>query len=48
VGLVPGSEGGGINLDDAVLHKGLGADQLVVGGVVYDIKNTGLLGGDYI
>lgn len=46
VGLVPGSEGGSINLDDAVLHKGLGADQLVVRGVVHDIKDTGLFGRD--
>jgi len=46
MGFVPGSEGSGIDLDDAVLHKGLGADQLIIGGVVYDIKDTGLLGGD--
>ena len=39
---VPLSEGGGVNFDDAVLDKGLGADELVVGGVVDDINDSGL------
>lgn len=38
------TEGGSINLDDAVLHQGVGAHQLVVGGVVHDTKDTGLAG----
>lgn len=34
MGLVPLSEGGSVNVDDAALHKSLGSEQLVVGGVV--------------
>lgn len=41
---VPLSEGGGVNLDDAVLDEGLGTNELVVGSVVNDIDNTGLSG----
>ena len=41
--LVPLAEGGGIDLDDAVLHEGVGADELVVGGVVHDVQKTSLL-----
>jgi len=41
---VPLAEGGRVNLDDAVLDEGLGADKLVVGGVVDDIDNSGFLG----
>lgn len=44
--LVPGLERSGIDLDDGVLHQGLGAHQLVVGGVVDDVQHTGLSGGD--
>lgn len=44
VGLVPGSERGGVNLDDSVLHQGLGSDKLVIRSVVDNIKDTGLLG----
>ncbi len=44
--LVPSLERSGIDLHDGVLHQGLGAHQLVVGGVVHDIQNTGLSGGD--
>jgi hypothetical protein len=44
VGLVPLSEGGGIDLDDGGAGEGVGADELVVGGVVDDTDDTGLLG----
>ena len=44
VGLIPGSERGGINLDDSVLHQGLGSDKLVIRSVVNNIEDTGLLG----
>jgi hypothetical protein len=44
---VPGLERSGINLDDGVLHQSLGTHQLVVGGVVHNIKDTSLVGGDY-
>jgi hypothetical protein len=44
VGLVPLSEGSGINLDDSGLGEGVGTDELVVGGVVDDTNHTGLLG----
>lgn len=37
-------ERSGINGDDGVLDKGLGTDQLVGGGVVHDIDDTGLTG----
>jgi hypothetical protein len=43
VGLEPHTEGSGINLDDGGLGKGVGADKLVVGGVVDDTDDTGLL-----
>lgn len=42
--LIPLTESSGINLDNAVLDEGLGTHQLVVGGVVNDIQNTGLAG----
>ena len=32
--LVPAAEGGAVNLNDCALDEGLGADELVVGGVV--------------
>lgn len=44
VGLVPLTEGGGIDLDDGGAGQGVGADQLVVGGVVGDGDDTGLAG----
>jgi hypothetical protein len=44
VGLVPLSEGGGIDLDDGGAGEGVGADKFVVGGVVDDTDHTGLLG----
>lgn len=44
VGLVPLSEGGGVDLDDGALGQGVGSDQLVVGGVVGDTDDTGLAG----
>lgn len=42
VSLVPLAEGRGIDDHDAVLHQGLGSHQLVVGGVVHNIGDTGL------
>jgi hypothetical protein len=42
VSLVPLTERSGINLDNAALDKGVGTDQLVVGGIVDDTSNTGL------
>ena len=42
--LVPLAEGSGIDLDNGVLHKGTGTDQLVVGRVVDDSDDTGLAG----
>merc|ERR1719333_315700 len=39
---VPLSEGGGIDVDNGVLDEGLGANELVVGGVVDNINNTRL------
>lgn len=44
MGLVPLTEGRGIDLDDGGLGQGVGADQLVVGGVVGDDDDTGLAG----
>ena len=38
------SEGSGINDHDGVLDEGLGSDQLVVGGIVHDVDDTGLTG----
>jgi len=40
--LVPLTERSSINLDDGVLHQSLGTDQLVVGGVVDNVQDTGL------
>lgn len=44
VGLVPLTEGSGIDLDDGGLGQGVGADELVVAGVVGDDDDTGLAG----
>lgn len=44
VGLVPLTEGSGIDLDDGGLGEGVGADELVVAGVVGDDDHTGLAG----
>lgn len=42
---VPLGEGSGVDLDDAVLDEGVGTDQLVIGGIVDDVEDTGLAGG---
>lgn len=44
VGLVPLTKGRGVDLDDGGLGQGVGADELVVGGVVGDANDTGLAG----
>ena len=44
VGSVGSLEGGGVDLDDAALDEGLGAHQLVVGGVVDHVQDAGLAG----
>ena len=44
MGLVPLSEGSSIDLDDSGAGQGVGTDELVVGGVVDDTDDTGLLG----
>lgn len=44
VGLVPLSEGSGIDLDDGAAGQGVGTDELVVGRVVGDGDDTGLAG----
>jgi len=36
MGLIPLPEGGGIDLDDSALDKGVGSDKFIVGGVVCD------------
>jgi len=42
---IPGLKWSGIHLNDGVLHQSLGAHQLVIGGIVHHIKNTGLVCG---
>ena len=37
-------EGGGIDLNNCVFDEGLGSDELVVGGIVNDIQDSGLCG----
>lgn len=44
VGLVPLSEGGGVDLDDGALDEGVCPDELVVGRVVDDPDDAGLAG----
>jgi hypothetical protein len=44
VGLVPLTEGSGVDLNDGGLGQGVGADKLVVGRVVGDGDDTGLAG----
>merc|ERR1719270_170364 len=44
VGLIPLTEGGGIDDDDGVLDEGLGPDQLVVASVVHNVDDPGLAG----
>ena len=41
---VPLLEGRGVDLHDAVLDESLGPHELVVGGVVDDVDDLGLLG----
>merc|ERR1712194_786205 len=45
--LVPLTVWGGIDLDDAALHEGVGTQQLVIGGVVHNVKHTSALGDGY-
>ena len=45
--LVPSLERSGIDLDNGILDKGLGADQLVVGGIVDDIQDTNLASANF-
>ena len=44
---VPLREGGGVDLNDAVLDESFGSDQLVVGSVVDDVKDSGFSGGGF-
>lgn len=44
VGLVPLAEGGGVDLDHGGAGQGVGADELVVGGVEGDTDNADLAG----
>ena len=44
MGLKPLSEGGSVDLDDGGLGEGVGTDEFVVGRVVDDTDDTGLLG----
>jgi hypothetical protein len=43
--LVPEPELGAVDLDDGTLDEGLGPHELIVGGVVDDVKDTGLASG---
>ena len=45
--LEPGLEGGGIDLDNASLHDGVGTHELVVGGVVHNVQDLSLGGESY-
>jgi len=47
VALVPRAERLGVNLDDGVLDEGLGADELVVRGVVDNIEDAALASADF-
>lgn len=44
VGLEPLTEGSGVDLNDGAASQGVGADKLIVGGVVGDDDDTGLAG----
>lgn len=44
VSLVPLTERSGVDLDDGGLGQGVGADELIVGGVIGDGDDTGLAG----
>ena len=44
---VPGLEGRGVDQHNAILDQGVGPDQLVVGGVVDDVDDSGLLGDSF-
>ena len=42
--VVPLGEGRSVDLHNAVLHKSLGSNQLVVGGVVHNVQNSSFAG----
>ena len=42
--LIPGTEWGGVDGDNAALHESLGSHQLVVASIVHDINDTCLSG----
>ena len=44
MGLVPLSEGCGVDLNDAVLHQCLGTDELIVAGIVDYVQDTAFAG----
>lgn len=44
---LPLPERDAVHLYDAVLHQGLGSDQLIVAGIVYHIQDTTLAGDSY-
>lgn len=44
---VPLREWGGVDLNDTVLDEGFGPDKFIVGGVVYDIDDSGFSGGGF-
>ena len=39
--LIPGSEGGGHDLDDGIFCKSLGPDKLIVASIVHNIEDSG-------
>lgn len=44
---IPLREGSSVDLNDAVLDEGVGSDQLVVGGVIDDVEDSGLAGDSF-
>ena len=44
MGLIPGTEWGGVDGDNAAFYESLGSHQLVVTGIVHDINDTSLSG----